>query len=204
MAAADVRVRIMDAVFVLMATTDIPDIRVSDVVRLAGTSRSTFYRNFDSVDGVVKHFEMDLLANMHQINTFALKARFGQAELEPTASMVRRMEVLLARRDKIVALNGPHGDPQFVHKATVLMHEHFRERLAGVLADPVDERRPCAFAQGTWHWGRVIRGVRHGRPRRRLLAWSSRKGIWARRACVRLGSGAAPVGRTDGRLLPCP
>ena len=146
MAAADVRVRIMDAVFVLMATTDIPDIRVSDVVRLAGTSRSTFYRNFDSVDGVVKHFEMDLLANMHQINTFALKARFGQAELEPTASMVRRMEVLRERCDKIVALNGPHGDPQFVHKATVLMHDHFRERLAGVLADPVDSDLYLAFA----------------------------------------------------------
>lgn len=34
--------RIEDAVFTLMETTDIPDIRVADVVRLAGISRSTF------------------------------------------------------------------------------------------------------------------------------------------------------------------
>ena len=42
------------------------------------------------------------------------------------------MELLAERRDKVVALNGPHGDPQFVHKATVLMHDHFRDRLADV------------------------------------------------------------------------
>ena len=74
--------RIEDAVFSLMETTDIPDIRVADVIRLAGVSRSTFYRHFDSVDDVVKAFETDLLANMHSINSFALKARFAQAELD--------------------------------------------------------------------------------------------------------------------------
>ena len=124
--------RIEDAVFSLMETTDIPDIRVADVIRLAGVSRSTFYRHFNSVDDVVKAFETDLLANMHSINSFALKARFAQSELDPTPTMIRRMELLAERRDKVVALNGPHGDPQFVHKATVLMHDHFRERLAEV------------------------------------------------------------------------
>ena len=69
---------------------------------------------------------------MHSINSYALKARFGQSELDPTPTMIRRMEVLAERRDKIVALNGPHGDPQFVHKATILMHDHFRERLSDV------------------------------------------------------------------------
>ena len=124
--------RIEDAVFALMETTDIPDIRVADVTRLAGISRSTFYRRFGSVDEVVKAFETDLLANMHSINSYALKARFGQSELDPTPTMIRRMELLSERRDKVVALNGPHGDPQFVHKATILMHDHFRERLADV------------------------------------------------------------------------
>lgn len=124
--------RIEDAVFSLMQTTDIPSIRAGDVARAAGVSRSTFYRRFDSVDAVVKAFETDLLANMHDINSYALKARFGQSELDPTPTMIRRMELLRERRDKIVALNGPHGDPQFIHKATVLMHDHFRERLADV------------------------------------------------------------------------
>lgn len=142
----DVRTRIEDAVFELMESCDIPDIRVGDVVRRARTSRSTFYRHFDSVDAVVKAFELDLLTNMHTINSYALKVRFGKAELDPTSSMVRRMEFLRARRDKIVALNGPHGDPQFTHKATVLMHEHFRSRLEDVGDMPVDLDLYLAFA----------------------------------------------------------
>ena len=143
--------RIEDAVFSLMETTDIPDIRVADVIRLAGVSRSTFYRHFDSGDDVVKAFETDLLANMHSINSFALKARFAQAELDPTPTMIRRMEVLAERRDKVVALNGPHGDPQFVHKATVLMHDHFRERLSEVEGPETYRDFYLAFALAGHH-----------------------------------------------------
>lgn len=143
---ATVPARIEDAVFSLMETTDIPSIRVRDVVRRAKTSRSTFYRHFESVDAVVKAFEFDLLSNMHQINTYALKARFGDAELQPTSSMVQRMEFLRERRDKIVALTGPHGDPQFTHKATVLMHDHFRSRLEDVGDMPVSLDLYLAFA----------------------------------------------------------
>ncbi len=127
--------RIEDAVFVLMETTDIPSIRVSDVVRLSKTSRSTFYRHYRNVDEVVKLFEADLLDNMRSINRNALNNRFGRSELDPTPAMVERMEVLAANRQKILALNGQHGDPTFTHKATVLMHDHFRARLRGVTSD---------------------------------------------------------------------
>ena len=54
----DVRQRIEDAVFGLMKTIDIPDIRIEQVVKLASTSRSTFYRYFRSVDAVVKNLKM--------------------------------------------------------------------------------------------------------------------------------------------------
>lgn len=143
--------RIEDAVFALMETTDIPDIHVADVTRAAKVSRSTFYRHFESVDAVVKAFEADLLDNMRDINNFALKARFGQSELDPTASMIRRMELLRERRDKVVALNGPHGDPQFVHKATVLMHDHFRERLGEVEGSEANRDLYLAFALAGHH-----------------------------------------------------
>lgn len=143
--------RIEDAVFSLMETTDIPDIRVADVIRRAGVSRSTFYRHFNSVDDVVKAFETDLLANMHSINSYALKARFGQSELDPTPTMIRRMELLAERRDKVVALNGPHGDPQFVHKATILMHDHFRERLSEVEGSETYRDFYLAFALAGHH-----------------------------------------------------
>lgn len=124
--------RIEDAVFDLMKTTDITDIKACDVVRLAGISRSTFYRHFDSVEDVVKQFETSLLDTMSTINKNALKLQFSKAELKPTASMISRMEVLRENRDRIVALNSDHGDPTFQHKATMLMHEFFRIRLKDV------------------------------------------------------------------------
>lgn len=130
--------RIMRAVFELMRTTSIDRMRVSDVTALAGVSRATFYRRFLNVNDVVKTFENALLDNMRSINNVALKARFNVAELEPTATMVSRMETLLQYRDEIVALNGPHGDPSFVHKATVLMHDYLSDRLSEVLG-PSDE-----------------------------------------------------------------
>lgn len=122
--------RITDAVFELMAATDIPDIKVVDVIRQARVSKSTFYRHFSSVDDVVKRFEDEILEGMGEISEVALKARFDDAELDPTLSMIRRMEVLQANRDKIVVLNGVHGDPVFTHKATIFMHDHFRKRLS--------------------------------------------------------------------------
>lgn len=129
---------ITDAVFELMQTTDIPKMRVGDVIRMARVSRSTFYRRFDSVDDVVKRFESAILDSMRAINDIAIQARFTTAELNATATMINRMEVLLAHRDQVVALNGPHGDPTFNHKATVFMHDHLSERISDVLG-PSDE-----------------------------------------------------------------
>ena len=73
--------RITDAVFDLMTTTDIPQIKVADVIRRACVSKSTFYRHFASVDDVVKRFEDEILEGMGEINEVALKARFSDAEL---------------------------------------------------------------------------------------------------------------------------
>lgn len=123
---------IVAAVFELMATTDIPKIKVADVIKRAGISRSTFYRHFDSVDDVVKQFEDDILDSMSFINKQALNLRFSQVELDPTPAMVERMTTLRNHRDQVLALNGPHGDPAFIHKATVFMHDYLRERLASL------------------------------------------------------------------------
>ncbi len=131
----EVEVRITNEVFRIMQDVDIPKIKVADVVRAAGVSRSTFYRHFDSVDDVVKRFEDGILENMAFINRHALNLRFGPAELDPTPAMVQRMNTLIEHREQILALNGPHGDPQFIHKATVFMHDYLRERLSDLNSD---------------------------------------------------------------------
>lgn len=132
-----IRQAIEDAVFELMKTTDVEAIKVSDVIHLAGVSRSTFYRNYKNVDDVVKQFEDKILENMHVINSLSLQARFSDAELDPTPTMIQRMEILASHREKILALNGPHGDPVFTHRATVFMHEHFRNKLSIVGGDEI-------------------------------------------------------------------
>ncbi|MGI6229659.1 MAG: TetR/AcrR family transcriptional regulator [Tractidigestivibacter sp.] len=137
--------RIEDAVFSIMATTDIPNIKVGDVVRKAGVSRSTFYRHFDSVEDVVKQFEAGLLDTMRTINKTALKAQFDKSELGPTMAMVSRMEVLRNNREKVIALNSDHGDPVFQHRATMLMHEYFRIRLKDVSGSEVDRDLYLSF-----------------------------------------------------------
>lgn len=137
--------RIEDAVFELMETRNIPNIKVSDVIRLAGVSRSTFYRHFDNVDQVVKLFEANLLDVMRSINRSALKARFDKNELKPTVTMISRMETLHGFRSKILVLNGPHGDPQFEHKATVFMHEYLSNRLRTVPGTSLDQEFYLSF-----------------------------------------------------------
>lgn len=126
---ASVEERVRAAVFGLMRTIDVSKISVRQVVGRAKISRSTFYRYYNSVDDVVNKFEQELLETMHAINRIALKVRFSEAELEPTQSIIARMEVLYANREYILALNSGHGDPQFVHRATAVMHEYFVEKV---------------------------------------------------------------------------
>lgn len=76
----DIASRIEGAVFELMATTPVQSIKVTDVLRLAHTSKSTFYRCYRSVDDVVKRFEDELLQNMARTyRRLPLRPRFGDA-----------------------------------------------------------------------------------------------------------------------------
>lgn len=147
----DIASRIEDAVFELMATTPVQSIKVAEVLRLAHTSKSTFYRCYRSVDDVVKRFEDELLQNMQDINDVALEARFGDAQLDPTPTMIKRMEILKANRSKVLALNSENGDPVFTHKATIFMHEYFRDRLRSTFSDETDLDLHLAFALAGHH-----------------------------------------------------
>ena len=147
----DIASRIEDAVFELMATTPVQSIKVAEVLRLAHTSKSTFYRCYRSVDDVVKRFEDELLQNMQDINDVALEARFGDAQLDPTPTMIKRMEILKANRSKVLALNSDNGDPVFAHKATIFMHDYFRNRLRSTFSDETDLDLYLAFALAGHH-----------------------------------------------------
>lgn len=88
---------------------------------------------------------------MQEINDVALEARFGDAQLDPTPTMIKRMEILQRNRSKVLALNSENGDPVFTHKATVFMHEYFRDRLRSTFSDETDLDLYLAFALAGHH-----------------------------------------------------
>lgn len=182
----DIASRIEDAVFELMATTPVQSIKVAEVLRLAHTSKSTFYRCYRSVDDVVKRFEDELLQNMQDINDVALEARFGDAQLDPTPTMIKRMEILQANRSKVLALNSDNGDPVFAHKATIFMHDYFRNRLRSTFSDETDLDLYLAFALAGHH---------------NLIQYCSRPGPTLRRAPLPLPSIACFMRRCLSTML---
>ncbi len=88
---------------------------------------------------------------MQDINDVALEARFGDAQLDPTPTMIKRMEILKANRSKVLALNSDNGDPVFAHKATIFMHDYFRNRLRSTFSDETDLDLYLAFALAGHH-----------------------------------------------------
>ena len=50
---------LFDALIRLMQQKDISKITISELTELSGISRSTFYRNYDSIEGIVKDFIFD-------------------------------------------------------------------------------------------------------------------------------------------------
>lgn len=50
------RESVQEALFYLMNTTDYDDIRITDIIKKAGISRSAFYRNFKSKDDILKDY----------------------------------------------------------------------------------------------------------------------------------------------------
>ena len=88
---------------------------------------------------------------MQDINDVALEARFGDAQLDPTPTMIKRMEILKANRSKVLALNSDNGDPVFAHKATIFMHDYFRDRLRSTFSDETDLDLYLAFALAGHH-----------------------------------------------------
>ncbi|MBQ7993332.1 MAG: TetR/AcrR family transcriptional regulator [Solobacterium sp.] len=67
------REAVWDALFSLMNTQDYEEIRITDIIRRSGISRSAFYRNYKTKDDILKDYVGDL-------NTFVLKTLSTDSE----------------------------------------------------------------------------------------------------------------------------
>lgn len=118
-----IKEQIQNAVITLMATTDIKDIRVKEVTALANICRSTFYLHYDSIDAVVQELEAAHLEAIRDLNRYFVSSKMDLEE--PTKSALELTNLLYAQREFIKAINGPHGDPQFINKVNLQMKEFF-------------------------------------------------------------------------------
>lgn len=114
---------IRDAVLVCMETTDIKDIRVQTLLRMTGISKATFYRNYRSVESIVKEMEAEFVSGLRDINS-----RFIGSRLQNPILLQQNSEAITRYLDQhrrfLQIINGPHGDPQFDYKhSRVLMEQ---------------------------------------------------------------------------------
>jgi len=120
--------KIEDALISLMSTTDVQDIRVKEVVNLANVTRATFYRHYDSVGAVIQGLETALLEAIRELNKYFVSSKMSLEE--PDKFVYNLTKLLFEKREFIKAINGPHGDPQFLYKATKLTREFYGGKIA--------------------------------------------------------------------------
>lgn len=126
------------AVISLLATTDLNKITVSEVVEAAHIARSTFYRYYDSVQDVATEMGDRILRSMAEINRWAAIERVDETSSRLTPSALNRMTYLYEHRAEVNALTGPHGDPEFLERASGVMAGYWIKRLERGAKTPVD------------------------------------------------------------------
>ena len=125
------REKIEKAVLELMKETDIPHIKVNDVVKCAGISRATFYRHYDNVDNVVKEMEFQVLEELRDISRYSISSMLDFNNLDkPNEVYLALFKYIDEHRDFFTSMFGPHGDPMFDYKQKQLIREFYGGKIA--------------------------------------------------------------------------
>lgn len=114
--------QIRQAVLKCMETTDIKDIRVQTILSMAGISKATFYRNYRSVEEIVKELELEFISGLRAIND-----RFAGNRLHSPVLMRQNCQEITAylyeHREFLRLIKSVHGDPQFFYKHSRILLE---------------------------------------------------------------------------------
>ena len=127
--AQDAKKALRQSTVELLYTTDLDHIAVTDVVKAAKVSRTTFYRYYASVYDVVEELEEELLSFMRDINRWAVIEPVTASSSRLTQSAMARITAIYEHKDVLRAIMGPHGDPLFRQKATDVMARYWMQRL---------------------------------------------------------------------------
>lgn len=129
--ADDTKDRIKAALVSAMSSIDVASMSVADVAERAGVSRSTVYRYYDSVNGIVKELENECVEAIRDIHRYTISSPLNKRKIgDPLGSYVELSRYLREHEDFYLAITGEHGDPQFIFKIHKIMREFYGGKLA--------------------------------------------------------------------------
>lgn len=76
-----VKKAIMEALFVLIKKKPFSEISVTDIITQAGVARASYYRNFDSIEGIIDYFIEDLHNEINSNSQFLSYDRFWSRDI---------------------------------------------------------------------------------------------------------------------------
>ena len=129
----------------LLGSTSLGKVTVTQIVKQAHISRTTFYRHFDSVTDVVDSIEDRIFDAMRDVNRWAIIEPVNRASIHLTQSCLARMTYIHDHRDVVIALAGKNGDPLFFQKASQIIEDYWKQRLSAQAGLNVDIEMFSAF-----------------------------------------------------------
>lgn len=149
MSNSTIRTSVRNALLELMKTKELERISVKDLVERANVSRATFYRYYESVDGVIEEIEDLFIEEMRDNSRYYLSMDFDLNDLEKAVpSILGIVHTVKKYKDFILAVSGPFGDPRFARRAQNLFVEFYAGKLAyeGIYLKDLDIYKEYAMA----------------------------------------------------------
>lgn len=145
--AATTQLRIIDSVLALMETRGIDKVNVTDVVKDAGITRSTFYAYFDDVYDVLGYVEEQIIAHLPGPNDETALLPSDDPRTPPSAEQCKApawykewFDYMSYFHDQLRILLGPYGNPQFPHKLRrAIRRAHRKEMCAEGFVDDASQ-----------------------------------------------------------------
>lgn len=130
---------IIDALIKVGRTKPLAQISISDISRVSGINRGTFYLHFIDKDDLVTQVRDKLTAQIQMILDHKITGTMDYRQLstnEPYPVIVDIVNLIAQNRELFRFLLGPNGDPQFVPQVTDRLQKAIYQELYRVKGSP--------------------------------------------------------------------
>ena len=130
-------------------TTPFHRIKVTDFVKFAEISRSSFYMHFDSIYSVVQKIEDDFLSGLTDEDEALRQPIHDREATKPTPFTLMKVEYIRRNQRLLRILTGPNGDPAFQARMTNRIWRMFKKRYENCvkLTEP-EKKLVCEYLCG--------------------------------------------------------